>query len=321
MTRWLVRGTGAIAERRVVVDAAAAAASLPGVRRLAAAAAGARRRSLILLYHRVVPEGRRPWDIVPAVTPALLREQIEHIGRIADLVPLAALLESSGSGAKRPRVAITFDDDHPSHAEHALPVLTQLRAPATFFLSGRALHRLPDYWWSYAEHALAEEGAAAIASRLGISGDIADIARHCEDPAVAGRLWPSGSPASRPQMSPAHLRLLAAAGMTVGFHTLHHCVLPLLGEAGLSEALTDGRSTLEAHCGSPVELVAYPYGRADRRVADAAARAGYRAAFVTGGRAVRPGVDRFLIPRWEPGTLSGPRLAAEALLRLHAPAP
>ena len=42
---------------------------------------------------------------------------------------------------KRPAVALTFDDDLPSHAEYALPVLREVGVPAAFFLTDGHLHR------------------------------------------------------------------------------------------------------------------------------------------------------------------------------------
>ena len=66
----------------------------------------------------------------------------------------------------RPAVAVTFDDDLPSHAEHALPVLRELGVPATFFLSGRALHGLGAYWFQHLEALLIAYGERRTAALL-----------------------------------------------------------------------------------------------------------------------------------------------------------
>jgi peptidoglycan/xylan/chitin deacetylase (PgdA/CDA1 family) len=138
---------------------------------------------------------------------------------------------------------------------------------------------------------------------------------------VAERLYAMTVKIPRRPASDGDIRALAAAGMTIGFHTLDHAVLPALEPRELHAALTRGRSAIEGVTRMPVELIAYPYGRADTRVAHATAAAGYRAAFVTGGNAVAANANRFLLPRWEPGPLRPSRLMAEALLRLHAPSP
>src|SRR5690606_811503 len=72
---------------------------------------------------------------------------------------------------------------------------------------------------------------------------------------------------------------LAAAGMEIGFHTLHHPVLPDLDGADLVTAVREGRPELEATIGRHLRFFSYPHGRTDERVARAVAEVGYSAAF------------------------------------------
>ena len=110
--------------------------------------------------------------------------------------------------------------------------------------------------------------------------------------------------------------------MTIGFHTLHHPLLSMLEGTELEIAMSAGRQELAAAAGTAVDLLAYPYGCATSRVAESAQQAGYTAAFVTGGRPVAWWSDRFLLARWEPGSLSADALSAEVALRLlRAPTP
>ena len=51
--------------------------------------------------------------------------------------------------------------------------------------------------------------------------------------------------------------------------------------------------------GGPLELLAYPHGGADERVAAAARAAGYAVAFTTAAEAARPGTDELLLGRVE----------------------
>ena len=81
---------------------------------------------------------------------------------------------------------------------------------------------------------------------------------------------------------------LAAAGMTVGFHTLEHPLLPDLDNDRLAAALTTGREELAAATGRPLTLLAYPHGKADQRVAGAARAAGYAAAWTGWPRPAQP---------------------------------
>jgi len=303
--------------RNAIIHAATYAAAVPLVRNAAAAGAHIRRRSLVLLYHRVRPHGRAAHDVVPTVATDTLRYHIDALRRFADVVSLDELVSPSGSGSDRVRVAITFDDDDVATVEHAVPELEASGVRATFFLSGRALNGLEDYWWVRLEHLLATQGIAAVRAALKVEGDIADIASACENPDVVQRLAAIARVPEHPQLGQGDIAALSRAGMLIGFHTLDHPVLTALDAAALDDALGRGRAVLEQASRQPVRDIAYPHGRADTRVARAAAASGYRAGFVTGGRAVSPGVNRWLIPRWEPGPLPAPQLTAEALLRLH----
>ena len=305
--------------RNALVHAATYAAAVPLVRDAAAAGAHIRRRSLVLLYHRVRPRGRATHDVVPTVATDTFRRHLEALQRFADVVSLDELM--SGSDANRLRAAITFDDDDVATVEHALPVLESSGVRATFFLSGRALNGLDDYWWVRLEHLLATQGIAAARAALKVGGDIADIASACENPEVVQRLTAIAYIREQPQLGQTEIARLSRAGMTIGFHTLEHLVLTALGPVALQDALSRGRAALEQASHQPVRYIAYPHGRADTRVASAAAASGYRAGFVTGGRAVSPAVNPWLIPRWEPGPLPPTQLTGEALLRLHARVP
>ncbi len=101
------------------------------------------------------------------------------------------------------------------------------------------------------------------------------------------------------------------AGQGVGSHTRTHRSLPSLDGDELVEELAGSRRSLEellAAYGSPVtvDLLAYPSGHHDRRVRQAAAEAGYRAAFTFLNGRVTPGDDRFRLPRINAGAHSTP---------------
>lgn len=82
---------------------------------------------LVLYYHRVGPFA----DGAPRkmnVEPAVFREQIEAVARRYRVVALDELVDS-GDGA-----AITFDDGYRDVVGHALPILREMKVPATFFI-------------------------------------------------------------------------------------------------------------------------------------------------------------------------------------------
>jgi peptidoglycan/xylan/chitin deacetylase (PgdA/CDA1 family) len=85
----------------------------------------------------------------------------------------------------------------------------------------------------------------------------------------------------------AELRHLAAAGMTIGAHSLSHPILARASEELAWQEISESRSVLEQALGKPVLAFGYPFGNAatvsgrDVRLAE---QAGFRCAFMnTGG--------------------------------------
>jgi peptidoglycan/xylan/chitin deacetylase (PgdA/CDA1 family) len=288
--------------------------------RAAAVRAAARRgHGLVLVYHRVTADGvRPPAEIVPSLDRWELRAQIEALAELGDIVDLPDLL-GPPTDPRRPRFALTFDDDYPHHVANALPLLRDLGVPATFFLSGRALHGLGPYWWERLEALVAADGIAATAHRLGVpAGSAQALAAACEiDPGARRRLDAIAPGGLEGPLGVSGIRALATAGMTVGFHTLDHPLLPVLDDEGLAAALRIGRAELAAVVGRPLTLLAYPHGKADTRVARAARAAGYRAAWTGWPRPVGAGDDPLLLGRWEPGPLEADAFVTAVAIRLH----
>jgi peptidoglycan/xylan/chitin deacetylase (PgdA/CDA1 family) len=271
-------------------------------------------KCLVLCYHTIAPDtgGDRAMDPVP---PQRFAEHLRALKDVGDIVPLSVVL-SPPIKSSRPMFAVTFDDDDPAHVRYALPILRDLQVPATFFLSGRAMAGLGPYWWTLIEQSAAELGLAETCKRLGHKArSIRELTRKCR---IAGTTPELATHITPPVMRTDDIRTLANAGMTIGFHTLRHFSLPDLDDEALEAALSEGRNAVGRAAGVPIEFLAYPYGRADARVADAARRLGYEGAVLATGRAVRPGTDPMLMPRWQPGAIDVRSLLAEASLRLAA---
>jgi len=96
------------------------------------------------------------------------------------------------------------------------------------------------------------------------------------------------------------LRQLAAAGMTIGTHTMSH---PILAEqpADLARAeISDCRAQLERCSGQTIWVLAYPFGdptSVGDREYSLAESAGYECAFLNVGGAVGKSFSRFSLPR------------------------
>jgi peptidoglycan/xylan/chitin deacetylase (PgdA/CDA1 family) len=271
-----------------------------------------RRAGVVVVYHRVGdPPGDPRAELVPALGTHLFEAQARHLGRRFRVVPPSSLLSAVRERRRGERfpAAITFDDDLRSHAEIALPILRRLELPAAFFLSGTSLEEPVEYWWQRLQ-AVFDRG-------LGLPAAFHASGLSTEDPASiheVGRLIEAMTPTERDGVdseldaivAPAthdgglqvrDIRALVLADHEIGFHTVHHDPLPSLDDEALARALRDGRNRLEEAIGGPVTTIAYPHGKADTRVGDAARAVGYQFGFTGAAEPVRPDSDPLLLGR------------------------
>ena len=276
--------------------------------------------ALALVYHRVRPQPVQDYEVVPCVPVEQFRSHVEALLAMGDIVPVDELLTFSGS--RRPRFALTFDDDYATHVRHVLPVLRGFGVPATFFLSGRALHDLGPYWWEVLEAWIRHDGSERVARALDVSRtEPRAIAEACEeDPARQHHLEIEGADTGD-QLRPSEISALAEAGMTIGFHTVKHPVLPRLAPPDRLRALTEGRERLQDLIGQRTTVFAYPHGRTDALTAADTRAVGYESAWTGEGRAVGRRSDRWRLGRWEAGAIEADVLRARALARLVRPVP
>jgi peptidoglycan/xylan/chitin deacetylase (PgdA/CDA1 family) len=294
---------------------------VPTVNRAARRIAAVRGRSLALVYHWVAPDGSMPRTLVPSLPETLFRRQVEALAELGAVVPLAELCaEPDRRGPVR--FALAFDDDYQTHAGCVLPVLVALGLKGTFFLSGRSLHGLGPYWFEALEGLIDAHGLGDAAEQLGIpSRSPTELAVACEQDPRRQRLLEAAAEQPPAHLGRDHIQALAAATMTIGFHTLHHRALTALPDDALGAALSEGRRELATVAGRPLDLFAYPHGRSDHRVAAAVRAAGYTAAWTGLPNAIRPGDDCYLQGRWEPGPLTIDDFVVKLAVRLHRSLP
>jgi peptidoglycan/xylan/chitin deacetylase (PgdA/CDA1 family) len=98
------------------------------------------------------------------------------------------------------------------------------------------------------------------------------------------------------------LREMEATGLAdVESHTVSHPPdLRALSDSELASELSDSRETIEAEMGHPVRFLAYTEGNADERVAAAARKAGYEAAWGEQRSWTSSPADAFSLPRFAP---------------------
>lgn len=200
--------------------------------------AGGRRSDTIVLGYHAVSDG---WPSVLAVSIEDFERQVSALlDRGYRGVTFYDAVHGDSAGK---RFAVTFDDSYLSLLHNALPVLERLGVPATVFVP-------TDFAGS--EEPMRWEGI-----------------EEWSDGPYASELLP---------MSWGQLAQLRAAGWEIGSHTCGHPHLPRLGDEGLDAELARSKEACERHLGEACRTLAYPYGDHDRRVVEAAGRAGYEAA-------------------------------------------
>jgi peptidoglycan/xylan/chitin deacetylase (PgdA/CDA1 family) len=272
------------------------------------------RVGVVLVYHRVGghASGNEELEILAAVGRDEFKRQLAHLRRHYRVVPAAQILDAIRARRRFSPfpVAITFDDDLPEHTREALPALEEAGVNATFFLTGASLRGPHSFWWEDLQRAVdgglldalphVDVGPAlARAPRaiLDTTGAIVQLSPPERDEVIVRLREAAGPPPEASGLRTADVRRLVQAGCTIGFHTHAHDVLPSLSDSQLERALTEGRRELEAAAGIPATSIAYPHGKADSRVADAARRAGFTLGFTTARGVARPDTDPMLVPR------------------------
>ena len=124
---------------------------------------------------------------------------------------------------------------------------------------------------------------------------------------IAGRL---GVPRF---LDEAGVRALAAAGMEIGCHGMHHRRWRGLDQSALHEELVEAKAILEQTVEKAVTQAACPFGSYDRRVLRALRRCGYRHVFTSDGGLARPG--DFLQARNSVGPHDAPGLLEQVSAR------
>ena len=272
---------------------------------------------IVLAHHRVgEPAGDRERELVPALATSSFEERLEVLVDGYRVVSASHILEAAVTrGRDEPvPVALTFDDDLDSHLDVVVPILLQRGLPATFFV-GPPLSAGLAFWWEDLQ-ALADGGE--LPSRLGsLPGtDLGPVARRepnaihmlgrtieslpaNERDAVADELHRLAGISTRRRLDGQGMAALVEAGFELGFHTARHYLLTTLDDVRLGRELTDGREALNEISGKPITTMAYPHGKADARVAEAARAAGFEVAFTGGSKRVDRTTNALLAPRTE----------------------
>jgi peptidoglycan/xylan/chitin deacetylase (PgdA/CDA1 family) len=237
---------------------------------------------------------------------------------------LVAALEG-GESAEPGTVVITFDDGYRDTLELAAPVLERHGFPAILYLATGNVTRGENQWIDRlysifqvrTSHRLRIDGPDRLPLDLGSEEalfeayDVIAGRLLVADGSERERLLAEVEAQLRPRERAPRLTLTwdevrellrRYPGFEIGVHTRGHVDLTSCGEEVARAELDASIGDVNRELGVEVEHFAYPYGRSNARIRELVAASSLRSA-VAGelGSLVRPGVDRFAMPRIEVG--------------------
>jgi peptidoglycan/xylan/chitin deacetylase (PgdA/CDA1 family) len=279
----------------------------------------------ILVYHRIAKTDFDPCGV--AVSPDEFERQLVRM-RTKTVLPLDEFVKLHvRNRVPRNAVAITFDDGYACNALVAAPMLDAFGYPATFFIVSDAIARPQEFWWDQLErifHAPGFDYDAALRPLVGLLSNRLSVAIRADGVPHAAflRLWEllhRLSAQARRQyladlraaiglkkemrlshrpMTATELRRIAANPLfDIGGHTATHPSLPRLAAAEQEQEIVSGVQFLEVTTGKPIRSFSYPFGDWEQGTRDIVAASGFECAVTMSARRVRPGDNRFELPR------------------------
>ncbi|MFT5685896.1 MAG: hypothetical protein ACI8RZ_006851 [Myxococcota bacterium] len=282
----------------------------------------------ILMLHRILPEHPAAFGLPGCYRLRGTALTVEELGRVLEAVgpilPLEAVEAALGRGEEPPTGSVlTFDDGYREHLDVVAPLLTARGATATFYVA-TGLHgagddvAVVDVWYWLLDHACRGEAAVPLPD--------GGVFRGRVDTAEAKAVWVGGVPktallnathteqrqmlealsestgcelpvdlAARLYLRREEWAVMAAHGMRVGAHSVHHSRLTQVDDQMLRREVNASVSTIGELC-SPVAF-AYPDGAFDARVVDAVRAGGVSSSVTCEAGPVRRGADRLRLTR------------------------
>ncbi len=292
-------------------------------------------RLCVVNYHRILAVKDPLLESEPDV--AAFRWQMELLSRCFTVLPLHDAVQLIGTSDLPPRaVSITFDDGYRSVHDLALPILMQLRLPATVFVTSgyvgggamwndriiEVVGKLPPSRLDLRDVGMGCYSLAHLADRRTTVAQLTGAAKYLPPEArlkLCQRLEQllGDEPGHDLMLTRDMLVTLDRNGIEIGAHTVSHPILTSIDDHAARAEIEGGKQALEAIIGKPVRLFAYPNGKAgkdfDTRHARMAREAGFSAAFTTRPGAVCRQPDLFQLPRSRPWDRTAPMFGLRLL--------
>ena len=254
-------------------------------------------KAVVLLYHRVHRSYRDRWQL--CVSPENFAAHLRCLKRSFRPVRLAEIATMIADGkVKQNSVAITFDDGYRDNLTAAIPILEQMRLPATFFICGDAASEGESFWWERLEASLQlmeldDAGVERLHRRLMIA-DV--VERH----RILAEL-PAADHVLSERLSHDDLKMLACHPLAdIGAHGWSHRRLDHLQTHDLRREVMENVRMLADLTDTSVRSFAYPFGGSvTSELTNIVREAGIETACTVASTAVTVGSDALLIPRLE----------------------
>ncbi|MGO8986685.1 MAG: polysaccharide deacetylase family protein [Terriglobales bacterium] len=274
------------------------------------------RRQLQLLkkrYHLISPEDFRQWCVqvspggkYPAEQPSLpphsilltcddaLRNTLTEMVPILQELGLTCLFFATGASADETPSMLWYEELYLMLLEARGPVTLSL-PDANLFIGPIAPSDKHVGWWNLVEKLSPFDRESRrgfldqICAKLKLPAGWQN--RFIQNPNLAARFL---------TLDAVGLRQLAAAGMTIGAHSLSHPILARTSDELAWREISESRIILEKSLAQTVWAFGYPFGNpatVTRRDAQLAAQAGFDCAFMNAAGLLGARFNRFALPR------------------------
>ncbi len=289
------------------------------------------RHASIMMYHGVLAPGESSssWTQVPVDQ---FRRQMEYLAGNFKPVSLLELVDCLLAGRPFPHraFAVTFDDGLLNNFEVAVPILRELKIPATFFsvssfiaggellwidrvhLVGRHFAgRMVEYaeWKTQLEtlagKAMPDDPHELAGALKGVPAESKARIMDVLDGAFPGLYYQPEAQPFRPMSLEQMQEMDRDPLFEIGGHTLTHEILAQCSPEEIRRQIVLDKQQHEAWLGHPLRVFAYPNGREcdfNETAVQAAREAGYDAAVTTTWGNVRVGDHRWRLARLGIGT-------------------
>lgn len=289
-------------------------------------------RLSIVLFHHVLPQ----FDALLPNEPDIesFAAQMRWLRESFRILPLReAVTRLAGGNLPVGSLCVTFDDGYGDNAHHALPVLTALNIPATFFVTTRYLaggfmwnDRIIEALraWPADDVDLSPYGLESVSLAAGPQAALSQLLPVIKylpydqrELVSADLLTRSGAPQKRVMMNEDEIRALHRAGMEIGGHTQSHPILCELDDTRAEREIAENKFELETIIGQPIETFAYPNGQPQRdydgRHIAMLKRCGYSHALTTAPGTATRATNAWQLPRFTPWDRSRERYVARLM--------